>query len=95
MRGSVVVARAARARCPAGMRAEASTQAARLLAHPAPTCPIPTSSIANCHDIDGDASLAIFIAPGGRDDASCGLTKSTPCATVSWSILQASYWSPA
>ncbi len=44
---------------------------------------------ANCDGIDGDVSRGIFVAGGGANNATCGLTAQTPCATISYGIVRA------
>lgn len=43
----------------------------------------------NCDGIDGDITKGIFVAGGGANTASCGLTYSTPCQTISYGIVRA------
>ncbi|MBV8755650.1 MAG: hypothetical protein JO257_00150, partial [Deltaproteobacteria bacterium] len=43
----------------------------------------------NCDGIDGDITKGIFVAGGGANTATCGLTFSTPCQTISFGIVRA------
>jgi hypothetical protein len=43
----------------------------------------------NCDGIDGDITKGIFVAGGGADTATCGLTYSAPCRTLSYGIVRA------
>jgi hypothetical protein len=43
----------------------------------------------NCDGIDGDITKGIFVAGGGTDSATCGLTYSMPCRTISHGIVRA------
>jgi hypothetical protein len=43
----------------------------------------------NCDGIDGDRAKAIFVAGGGADTATCGLTYMTPCQSISHGIVRA------
>jgi hypothetical protein len=43
----------------------------------------------NCDGIDGDLTRGIFVASGGVDSATCGLTFMTPCQTISRGIVRA------
>ncbi|MFT3695167.1 MAG: hypothetical protein QM831_18665 [Kofleriaceae bacterium] len=51
--------------------------------------PDATYADTNCDGIDGDASKGIFVAGGGANSATCGLTYSTPCQTISYGIVRA------
>ncbi|MBE7454098.1 MAG: hypothetical protein HS111_36210 [Kofleriaceae bacterium] len=44
---------------------------------------------ANCDGIDGDVTRGIFVAGGGANTATCGLTAQTPCQTISHGIVRA------
>ena len=43
----------------------------------------------NCDGLDGDRAKAIFVAGGGANSATCGLTYMTPCQTISHGIIRA------
>ena len=43
----------------------------------------------NCDGIDGDVTRGIFVAGAGVDNASCGLTYTAPCQTISRGIVRA------
>jgi hypothetical protein len=43
----------------------------------------------NCDGLDGDMARAIFVAGGGANNATCGLTYMTPCQTISYGITRA------
>jgi hypothetical protein len=43
----------------------------------------------NCDGIDGDITKGIFVAGGGANTGTCGLTTSTPCQTISFGIIRA------
>jgi hypothetical protein len=43
----------------------------------------------NCDGIDGDLTKGIFVAGGGVDGGTCGLTYSTPCHSISYAIVRA------
>ncbi|MBA3460069.1 MAG: hypothetical protein H0T46_08925, partial [Deltaproteobacteria bacterium] len=42
----------------------------------------------NCDGIDGDYMKGIFVAGGGTNNATCGLTHTTPCQTISFGIVR-------
>ncbi|NVB84315.1 MAG: hypothetical protein HOV81_38415, partial [Kofleriaceae bacterium] len=42
----------------------------------------------NCDGIDGDITKGIFVAGGGTNSATCGLTYQTPCQTISFGIVR-------
>ncbi|CAN5923636.1 hypothetical protein BH11MYX3_BH11MYX3_33550 [soil metagenome] len=42
----------------------------------------------NCDGIDGDITKGIFVAGGGANSGTCGLTKGTPCQTISFGIVR-------
>ena len=42
----------------------------------------------NCDGIDGDITKGIFVAGGGTNTGTCGLTKTTPCQTISFGIVR-------
>lgn len=42
----------------------------------------------NCDGIDGDITKGIFVAGGGANTGTCGLTKMTPCQTISFGIVR-------
>jgi hypothetical protein len=44
----------------------------------------------NCDGIDGDINAGIFVAKGGVDNSTCGLTTATPCLSINGGILRAS-----
>src|SRR5881394_653672 len=39
----------------------------------------------NCDGIDGDIAKAVFVAPGGSDDATCG-SQASPCQSPGFAI---------
>jgi hypothetical protein len=43
----------------------------------------------NCDGIDGDITKGIFVAGGGANTTTCGLTYTTPCQTISYAIVRA------
>src|SRR4029077_21143095 len=43
----------------------------------------------NCDGIDGDITKGIFVAGGGANTATCGLTYNAPCQTISFGIVRA------
>ncbi|MCD6499566.1 MAG: hypothetical protein J7M25_14835, partial [Deltaproteobacteria bacterium] len=43
----------------------------------------------NCDGIDGDINGGIFVATSGTDSGTCGVTYSTPCATINQGIARA------
>ncbi len=43
----------------------------------------------NCDGVDGTVTDAIFVAPGGSSSTSCGLSQTTPCATIVLGITRA------
>jgi hypothetical protein len=43
----------------------------------------------NCDGTDGDITKAIFVAGGGTNASTCGLTFSTPCQTISFGVIRA------
>ncbi len=43
----------------------------------------------NCDGIDGDASMAVFVATTGADGASCGMDLNDPCATIGQGLSRA------
>ncbi|HEY4242533.1 MAG TPA: hypothetical protein VGM88_22095 [Kofleriaceae bacterium] len=51
--------------------------------------PDDTYTDSNCDGIDGDASRGIFVAGGGANSSTCGLTYMTPCQTISYGIVRA------
>jgi len=48
-----------------------------------------TYSDDNCDGIDGDVTKGIFVSGAGVDSASCGLSFTTPCKTISTAIVRA------
>jgi hypothetical protein len=44
---------------------------------------------ANCDGIDGDVTRGIFVAGGGANTPTCGLTSAAPCQTISYGIVRA------
>ncbi|HVV86124.1 MAG TPA: hypothetical protein VHE35_23870, partial [Kofleriaceae bacterium] len=48
-----------------------------------------TYADSNCDGIDGDVTRGIFVAGGGANLPSCGLTAQTPCQTISYGIVRA------
>ena len=42
----------------------------------------------NCDGIDGDITKGIFVAGAGTNTATCGLTHTTPCQTISFGIVR-------
>lgn len=42
----------------------------------------------NCDGIDGEYTKGIFVAGAGVNNATCGLTHSTPCQTISFAIVR-------
>jgi hypothetical protein len=57
---------------------------------PSPTDdPDGTYTDQNCDGIDGDITKGIFVAGGGANTTTCGLTFSTPCQTISFGIVRA------
>ncbi len=44
---------------------------------------------ANCDGIDGEVARGIFVSVAGVDNASCGTTAQTPCATINYGIVRA------
>jgi len=43
----------------------------------------------NCDGIDGEYTKGIFVAGGGTNTATCGLTHGTPCQTISFGVVRA------
>lgn len=43
----------------------------------------------NCDGIDGDVGRGIFVAGGGSNTATCGLSSQTPCQTIRYGIVRA------
>jgi len=43
----------------------------------------------NCDGIDGDVGRGVFVAGGGSNTPTCGLTPTTPCQTISAGIIRA------
>ena len=48
-----------------------------------------TYTDANCDGIDGDVTRGVFVAGGGNNVPTCGLTSITPCQTISYGIVRA------
>ncbi|MEZ4401920.1 MAG: hypothetical protein R3B06_17960 [Kofleriaceae bacterium] len=48
-----------------------------------------TYADSNCDGIDGDVARGVFVAGGGSNSPSCGLTSTTPCQTISYGIVRA------
>jgi hypothetical protein len=48
-----------------------------------------TYTDSNCDGIDGEYMRGIFVAGGGANTATCGLTHTTPCQTVSHGVIRA------
>ncbi len=44
---------------------------------------------ANCDGIDGDVTRGVFVAGGGANTPTCGLTSMAPCQTISYGIIRA------
>ena len=57
---------------------------------PPSTTDIPDGNYAdeNCDGIDGDITKGIFVSNAGADTATCGLVYTSPCQTISYSIVR-------
>ncbi|HTR50600.1 MAG TPA: hypothetical protein VMJ10_07830 [Kofleriaceae bacterium] len=58
---------------------------------PPSTTDVPDGSYTddNCDGIDGDITKGIFVSNAGADTSTCGLVYTSPCQTISYSIVRA------
>jgi hypothetical protein len=48
-----------------------------------------TYADANCDGIDGEYARGVFVAGGGANTPTCGLTHTTPCQTIGYGVVRA------